>query len=567
MKVSKYNVQLSLFYVTLTILIANKMYSFPSSLSALKIFETDGVFTQAQIQSFIDGAILGSTNHLGFPFGYSHWLSPQFSVLEAILIWFIGNTTSITNYGIISIIGLLTLILNLSSMHFLGSVLSKNRLTSLTFGIVGLTTPFALNSLMHPHVMKIFLIPIILVFLIKLVNKNRIRKRFIVILILSILGSSLFWINVMLAIFLILIFIQFLDVLIRNSKKDFLINYIKVGSYIFLGFITNTILYYYNSKLLGDRDRLAWQSDLFSGKFTDVLLGSPFLNRFVNQLKDVVPGSSPETWAMMLGIPLMIAFAIGVYFSISFVSFNSGNELALALKQISIVSILFFVLGGLSNLQASFFVLIGSASPMRTWSRLSILVAILGLTLLYLTLNSRENKTRIVSASLVFLAFVDLLTISKLFESKSNWSEQEIFKATTFIKSELKPCPILQIPIDTYLVPQSAQDQGYRYYWSGLVPYVVLPDFKWTAATYTNSAGWKQLEKLPTLFTDETFAEISKTYCAILFDKNFSQYQIDRKAGLKSTQGLWPGLQIDSKMKPQFEDTRFSVYLLNSVTS
>ena len=30
------------------------MYAFPSSLSLIKIFETDGIFTQVQIQSFID---------------------------------------------------------------------------------------------------------------------------------------------------------------------------------------------------------------------------------------------------------------------------------------------------------------------------------------------------------------------------------------------------------------------------------------------------------------------------------------------------------------------------------
>lgn len=46
---------------------------------------------------------------------------------------------------------------------------------------------------------------------------------------------------------------------------------------------------------MGDRDRLAWQSDIFSGKFTDVLVGSPFLNSNIQILKNVVPGSSPET--------------------------------------------------------------------------------------------------------------------------------------------------------------------------------------------------------------------------------------------------------------------------------
>ena len=543
-------------------MISNKIYAFPSSLNALKFFETDGIFTQVQIQSFVDGAILGHTNHLGFPFGYSHWLSPQFSFLEGIFIWILGNIFLFTNYGLISIIGLTTIFCNSLSMHYLGSVLTKNRLIAFTFGIIGLATPYALNSLMHPHVMKIFIIPMTLVLLIKLINKESIEFSFIGLLVITILGSSLFWINVFLAIFIVLISIQLLDVVLRKTKEDFLVYYLKVGIYIFIGFLFNSGLYYYNKNLMGDRDRLAWQSDLFSGKFTDVLLGSPFLNRYISQLQNIIPGSSPETWAMMLGIPLMISFVVGLYFSISFISPLAKNNLFSAFKQISIVSVLFFVLGGLSNLQASFFVIIGSASPMRTWSRLSILIAILGLCLFFLTFQLNANRTKFVAVPLLIFALVEVFSVNKLFDAKSNWSEQEVYGAVTFIEKQLDPCPVLQLPIDTYLLPQSALDQGYRYYWSGLVPYVALPEFNWTAAIYTNSVGWNELEKLPSTITKETFSKISKTYCAILFDKNFSQYQIDRKAGLNSTQGLWPGLRIDTDVLPEFEDTRFSIFIL-----
>ena len=136
MKNPKFNFLISLTYICLAILISNKMYAFPSSLTALKFFETDGIFTQVQIQSFVDGAILGHTNHLGFPFGYSHWLSPQFSFLEGVLIWILGNIFPFTNYGLISIIGLTTIFCNSISMHYLGSILTKNRLIAFTFGII-----------------------------------------------------------------------------------------------------------------------------------------------------------------------------------------------------------------------------------------------------------------------------------------------------------------------------------------------------------------------------------------------------------------------------------------------
>ena len=61
----------------------------------------------------------------------------------------------------------------------------------------------------------------------------------------------------------------------------------------------------------------------------------------------------------------------------------------------------------------------------------------------------------------------------------------------------------------------------------------------------------------------KTINNLKLKYCAIVFDKNFSQYQMDRKAGLKSTQGLWPGLRISNSVNSNFEDTRYSVYLIN----
>ena len=457
MKVSKYNLTISFIYLLLSVLIAHKLFAFPSSLNTIKVFETDGIFTQVQIQSFIDGAIFGSTNHLGFPYGYSHWLSPQFSPLEAFLVFGLGNITSITNFGLITIIGIIAIFFNALSMHFLGSVLTKNRLSSFTFGVLGLTTPFAFNSLLHPHVMKIFTIPIILAILIKLINGVVLNSRLVLLGVLAILGSSLFWINVLMAIFIVLVVIQLIDFALLRSLPKFLICYLKTGIFVFFGFVFNTVLYLYSRDLMGDRDRLAWQSDIFSGKFTDVLVGSPFLNSNLQILKNVVPGSSPEAWSIML---------------------------------------------------------------------------------------------------------IEVLASPKGFVEEDTWTGHELFNATTFINNELKPCPVLQLPVDTYLLPQSALDRGYRYYWSGLIPYIVFPEFNWTAATYTNSPGWQELEKLPSTINDQTLTEISSTYCAVLFDKDFSQYQIDRSAGLKGTIGLWPGLRIETSTKPQFEDKRFSVYIL-----
>jgi hypothetical protein len=319
---------------------------------------------------------------------------------------------------------------------------------------------------------------------------------------------------------------------------------------------------------MGLNDRFPWQSDIFSGKFSDVLVGSPFLNRFIPRLDNLVPGTSTEAWSIMLGLPLIIGFIFAIYFilTLSLEKVKNTINLTAPLRQFAIVSVLFFVLGGLSNLQAAFFVLIGSASPMRTWSRLSIVVAIVGLVIFYVIF---EHKLKLIHLKLImflimFSSLIDLLSLEKYQQSKDNWVDREQYKSVSFISQRLQPCPVLQLPVDTYLLPQGALDRAYRYYWTNLIPYIVLPEFEWTSAIYTDSPGWKNvIEKIPSEITKKDVESLSETYCAIFFDKDFSQYQIDRNAGLKGTIGLWPGLRMSPELKPDFEDTRFSVYVIN----
>jgi hypothetical protein len=569
MRVKRINFLVLVIYVFLFLFIANKTFAFPTSLSITKIFDTDGIFTQVQIQSFIDGAILGNTKNLGFPLGYSHWIIPQFGIVDSIIIWVVGNLTPITNYGLLSIIGILTLLFNLGSMYYLGLKINQNRITAFVFGLIGLTTPFALNSLIHIHVMKIFIIPTILILLIQLIKKEKFSGLQILLYLILIFSASLFWINVLLAILLVLILIEFIDRFIFKSNSNILVIYFRIFLYVLIGFAYQAFLYLYNYSLMGVNDRFPWQSDVFSGKFSDVLVGSPFLNNLIPKLSNVVPGTSTEAWSIMLGLPLILGFIFAIYFILtsSFIKSGSQDELIQPLKQLTIVSILFFVLGGFSNLQASFFVLLGTTSPMRTWSRLSILVAILGLVIFYIIV---ENKTKklyaLLLATLVFtLSLIDLLSMEKYIDDKSNWADQEHYKSVAFIGENLSPCPVLQLPADTYLLPQGWLDNATRYYWTNMIPYIVLPEFNWTAATYTDSYGWTNvIEKLPIEIQPQDITSLAKTYCAIYFDKDFSQYQIDRQANLKGTIGLWPGLRISPELIPDYEDVRFSVYLIRN---
>ena len=57
------------------------------------------------------------------------------------------------------------------------------------------------------------------------------------------------------------------------------------------------------------------------------------------------------------------------------------------MSQLSIIVLLFFVVGGLGNLQAAVGVLAGPGSPARAWSRLGLVVALMGCAWLLVALR------------------------------------------------------------------------------------------------------------------------------------------------------------------------------------
>lgn len=539
-----------------------KFFNFPFVLNNEIILETDGIFTQTQIQSLAEGAIFQRTPNLGYPFGYSQWTVPQFSIIESIFLWLISNLFPFSNFGLLIAIGVFITFLNSYSLYLLAKYYDLNSFVKVLFIVIGAFSPYALNSITHPHVMKIFTIPIYLILLKIIYTKKTISVKEFIIFIIFLLSSSLYWVNVFFAIFFVLLFIIIINKLFRQSDSDsslkiilklFLINFTILFIHIYLFFI--------NRDITGQNGRGRWHSDLFSGKFTDFLLSSPLINYFIPNTQVLYDGASTEIKANLVGLPLIITFA---YLIIQIVSFENHRSLDLKLiTQISIIGTLFFVVGGLSNLQSAIFVFFGTTSPMRTWSRVSILLSIIGLLLLFNYLKKYSKINFITAMLFIILSFFDLIYLPKPLNTTENWKTHEYFNAINFIQKNLQPCPILQLPIDTYLVPQGALDMAVRYYWTDQIPFIVLPEYKWTAATYTGTKGWTELTEIKPLLNQEDLKNYSNKFCAILFDINFSKYQIDRKATLPNTDLGWPGVEIVSEVKPAFEDSRFRVYILN----
>ena len=533
-------------------------FDFPFSLNNNFIWEADGLLVQAHIQSIIDSGIFGKTDHLGYPYGFTQWNNPEISYLHALMIWISSKVLPITTYGYLILIAFTTIILNSILFFHLSVQITKNRILNLLFLLFGLLIPYSLYSLDHPHVITFYIYIAIIIALLRIDNLN---LKTIILLFIILLATNMFQLILITFIFSILAALYLLYYLFTRENKLQINNLLKIYLTILIVFIANFINFLTYSSISGQNGRAAYHSDLFAGKLTDVLLSSPFINQIIPNLEILKTGG---TDARFIGLPLSVFFLLVIVLLILYPVLKVELFSIKLLFSFLLISLLTFITGGFGNLQASFFVIFGQISPMRSWSRLSILIGILSFVLIFLFLQ-QKLKTIYLYSVMAFVLFFSVLDLTQL-EKDSNFSPNieklEETKFLNFVDSNLEPCSILQLPIDTYFIPQGAVDQAWRYYWNGMIPYIVLPDFKWNSAVYVDSPGWNELKKIPTVIDKSFFDTIGKDYCAVVFDKNFSQYQIDRQATLSSTPGIWPGLKIGKDLIADFEDTRFSVYLL-----
>ena len=532
-------------------------FNFPFSLNNNFVWEADGLLAQAQIQSIIDSGIFGKTDHLGYPFGFTQWNNPEISYLHALLIWISSKFLPITTYGYLILIAFTTIILNSLLFYYLSVQITRERILNILFLLFGLLIPYSLYSLDHPHVITFYIYIAIIIVLLRIDNLNRKNLIFLFVILLA---TNMFQLILITFISSILAVVYLLFYLVTRENKLQISNLLKIYVTILIVFIANFINFLTHSNINGQNGRGAYHSDLFAGKLTDILLSSPFINHIIPNLEILKTGG---TESRFIGLPLSVFFFLVFLLLILYPVLKFELFSIKLLFSFLLISLMTFITGGFGNLQASFFVIFGQISPMRSWSRLSILIGILSFVLIFLFLQ-QKLKTAYLYSVMVFVLFFSVLDLTRLEKDsrfEPNIKQLEETSYLNFVDANLKPCNVLQLPIDTYFIPQGALDQAWRYYWNGMIPYLALPDFKWTSAIYVDSPGWQELKKIPTDIDKSFFATINENYCAVVFDKNFSQYQIDRQATLGPEPGVWPGLRIETGLTPDFEDTRFSVYL------
>ena len=521
----------------------------------------DITFFAFAIKIGIQGNLDGISEILGWPNGFALFSEPLLGTGPYYAALLISKFLSIQNVFIVYILTVIAgMLINTIAAYWMVSKEYVEKKYSYVFAFIVGITPFVLTRVEHLPILWLFFVPVIFGIYIRLERKQIEFKK--AILIIPFLGfwSPLFWIFVIifLSLTLSIIYLIFYKYYFKQLKTW---SIILSGSV--MAFLLNYFLIYISRDYKGTTSRFPWQSNVFGGKFSDILVSSPFINSKINLLEKLSEGLSPEVKISHVGIVLGIGIIVTLIFSISGIQSKKLN-LPLGFTGILVILWLFFTTGGLGNLQAALLLLLGQTTPMRAWSRIIIVLGILGFYLLLKLLEIQLIQNYLKNIVLFLITIISIVDGQYLkyieFTEKKDVIE---YSAVKFLESETKDCPVLQIPVDTFpLVQDFIFYNGQKFVFNQTIPYILSDNNQWSLYAIPGNKFFQNYKDISSEI-DIAAAEVlaSKGFCAILFDKDFSQWQIDRQAGLDLTIGKWPGLKMNLG-EPDFDNGRYQVYLL-----
>jgi hypothetical protein len=524
------------------------------------IFFADGLWNQARVEILINSGFLGITENLAYPAGESVWNNPSFGVGNSLIILLLAKVFFLDSAQILMALVLLGGIANIGSIFLLSTTLNLSRFYSFAFVVFGSLTPYYFMKFEHFIVGIYFLLPIFIFTLIKFFQQNNTRGTFFFTLAIAAFFSSIWWVIVLLILSVFNLLLVVFNYIVSKEQSLKRLSIFYLGSIMaFLITLLPSIFLLFKSQMYIGESRVApWQSEIFGGKLSDFFAGSLILEKISPTLIDSLkPGLSVEL--TYLGLPLMF---FSIYLIYKILSYPLGLNRKLPdshkfLIQFGLISFLFFLLGGLGNLQSTVFNVLSVDPPVRAWSRLSILIALIGLYLFFNTVVTNSEQ-------LWFKLFMSVLLVLSLIESAlspnatyTSMKNSEHYAATKFISSQVASCPILQIPVDTTPVPQDFKNENNgMFYYSNYVPYIIESDLFWSYGSWVQSVGWRYSAAIPSEVSLEWLLNESEVkYCAVLYDRKYADWR-----GVNAVE--WPGLRT-AEMVSDYSDERFVVYIID----
>jgi hypothetical protein len=222
---------------------------------------------------------------------------------------------------------------------------------------------------------------------------------------------------------------------------------------------------------------------------------------------------------------------------------------------LGLVSTLFYISGGLGNIVSGVFVLLEQVSPIRSWSRLNIIMSIIGLILLSVLVQFKFSKRQ----QAIFLFCSSLFILLDLYYAtlpETNYIDKSDEKSVSdYLFNNVSFCKVLQIPVDTQPIPQDyVNEEKGKFYYTNYRQYLLNSNLNWSFGNWTQSDGWVHEASIPTTVNQEWIKSTKDNICAIVYDKEYAEWR-------SRTAVEWPGL-IVSLDKPDFVNSRYNVYLV-----
>ena len=510
----------------------------------------------------MQGNLDGISEILGWPYGYGLFAEPLLGTGPFYAAMLISKILFIQNIFIVYVLTVISGMLTntIAAYWMVSKEFVDKKYTYLFAFLIGIT-PFVLMRLGHMPILWLFFVPLVLGIYFRL-ERDQIgfKKAFLIVAFFG-FWSPLFWL-------LVIIFLSLSLSVIYLILYKFYSKQLKIWAIILSGsavsFVLNYFLIFLNREYKGKTSRFPWQSNTFGGKFADILVSSPFVNSKTNLIEKLSEGLSPEGKNSFVGLVIGLSLLLTLIFAIA----NSPSKklnLPIGFSGILVILWLFFATGGLGNLQAALLVLLDQTTPLRAWFRMIIVIGILGLYLMLKILEIAPFKNQLkylISMFILLISIIDGQHISYIqYTEKSKVIE---YSAVNFLEENTKNCGVLQVPVDTFpLIQDFTFSNGDKFGYNQTIPYLLSNNNKWSLYGIPGNKFWQNYKEIPTEITIEAANSYSNQgFCAILFDQDFSQWQIDRQAGLDFTVGRWPGLRINLG-SPDFDNGRYQIYLLN----
>lgn len=528
----------------------------------------DPAWISAMVQSAMQSGPFGTTMHAGWPEGFNPWQYPTGgSVAFLTGAWLFG----LVGTGVGTALTLLmaaTAAANTVASFFAIRWAAAGRTHAAVcavFSIAVGASPFVLSKVGHYNVAAFYLLPATIAVTAYLIRSNTARARWIALAALAVITllSPLWWIFIV-AFFIVLGLL--VAALLRS--REWLVRTALVGAFVAIGAAIPVALALINHIPGSSTGREVWDSIIYGGSLTDFLVSSTFLRTHIPRIAELVPAASHEL-SVVGTIPALTGIAAVLIAMTAYLGYRRERlghvGWLLVLLQLSLLA---FLTKGLGTLQEALLFAVGVESPLRGWSRLIILIALIGMILVAPSVSSALGHWKGTVGRVIVVAFViagiglvvlDAKTLPRPTGTPSGSVAEAA--AVDYLKQTRPDCPVVQLPVQTFpdFPLSSTRADFIDYYYRGFVPYLLNPDGTWSFGSMQATAGDTALRALPTtLDAAQLTALHDMGFCAVLFDRDYA-------AWTKGSGKPWPA-QETAGISPEWSDARFDVFALDGPT-